>query len=128
GASERQDTGAATPASRLQPQSKLVSAFLELVSTPSALELSTLQIATQLGVPLRTLQENVLRELGATLAEVLRRQRLRAARTMLLDADPTRSSVTEIALRCGFRHLGRFSVEYRQAFGEKPSETLRLLP
>jgi len=34
-------------------------------------------------------------------------------------------TVTDIALRSGFLELGRFSVEYRQMFGESPSETLR---
>ena len=33
--------------------------------------------------------------------------------------------VTEIATALGFVELGRFSVEYRRAFGESPSETLR---
>lgn len=126
GATEQQESVGATAHTRVQPQSKLVSAFLECISAPEAIESSATQIAAQLRVPLRTLQENVQRELGLSPSEVMRRHRLRTARTMLLDADPTRSSVTEIALRCGFRHLGRFSVEYREAFGEKPSETLRL--
>jgi transcriptional regulator GlxA family with amidase domain len=30
-----------------------------------------------------------------------------------------------VALRCGFRELGRFAADYRAAFGENPSETLR---
>lgn len=34
-------------------------------------------------------------------------------------------TVTEIATALGFVELGRFSVEYRRAFGESPSETLR---
>jgi tetratricopeptide (TPR) repeat protein len=33
--------------------------------------------------------------------------------------------VTEVAQRCGFRHFGRFAHQYRDAFGETPSETLR---
>ena len=36
-----------------------------------------------------------------------------------------RVTVTEIATALGFVELGRFSVEYRRAFGESPSETLR---
>jgi AraC-like DNA-binding protein len=34
-------------------------------------------------------------------------------------------SVTEVALSWGFMHLGRFSMEYKQRYGESPSETLR---
>lgn len=35
------------------------------------------------------------------------------------------ASVTDAALRFGFGNLGRFAVEYRQIFGESPSQTLR---
>ncbi len=127
GATETRRAEAGSERPRQRPQTKLVTAFLERIAAPDSLESGPLQIAEQLRVPLRTLQENVQRELGVGLAETLRRNRLRAARSILLEADPTESSVTEVALRCGFRHLGRFSVEYREAFGEKPSETLRLL-
>lgn len=35
-------------------------------------------------------------------------------------------NVTEIALDYGFSHLGRFSSDYRKAFGELPSETMKM--
>jgi AraC-like DNA-binding protein len=35
------------------------------------------------------------------------------------------ASVTDIALRWGFNHLGRFSQLYRERYGEKPLATLR---
>jgi transcriptional regulator GlxA family with amidase domain len=35
------------------------------------------------------------------------------------------ANVTTIAMRHGFVHLGRFSTQYRAAFGEGPSATLR---
>jgi AraC-like DNA-binding protein len=34
-------------------------------------------------------------------------------------------NVTVLAMGFGFTHMGRFAVEYRQRFGESPSETLR---
>ncbi|MFM8885114.1 MAG: helix-turn-helix domain-containing protein, partial [Chthoniobacterales bacterium] len=57
-------------------------------------------------------------------AYVLRR-RLNQARNVLLREDAAERTVTEIALGLGFSELGRFSVRYREMFGESPSETLR---
>jgi AraC family transcriptional regulator, ethanolamine operon transcriptional activator len=47
----------------------------------------------------------------------------RARKDLLHPADNV--SVTSVAVRWGFFELGRFSVQYRQRFGESPSETLR---
>jgi AraC family ethanolamine operon transcriptional activator len=38
---------------------------------------------------------------------------------------PGEVRVSDVALRWGFTHFGRFSVEYRRMFGERPSETLK---
>jgi AraC-like DNA-binding protein len=46
-------------------------------------------------------------------------------RRVLLQADPSKSTVTRIVTDHGFWELGRFSVSYRALFGESPSETLR---
>ena len=51
--------------------------------------------------------------------------RLEAAQRALLAADPASTTVTEVAMEFGFFHLGQFSKDYRQAFQELPSETLR---
>jgi AraC-like DNA-binding protein len=50
--------------------------------------------------------------------------RLSRARRALIARDRS-VSVAEIATRHGFTQLGRFSVEDREMFGQKPSETLR---
>jgi transcriptional regulator GlxA family with amidase domain len=55
----------------------------------------------------------------------LRALRLSEARNALLSADVRSQTVTQVALRFGFRELGRFAVDYRTAFGESPSDTLR---
>lgn len=50
--------------------------------------------------------------------------RLNLARSALRQAQGT-VGVTEVATRFGFGHLGRFSVMYRDVFGESPRDTLR---
>jgi transcriptional regulator GlxA family with amidase domain len=56
--------------------------------------------------------------------EFLKRSRLRRTREQLLAASAG-TTVREVALRWGFSHLGRFSADYQQTFGESPSQTLR---
>jgi len=49
--------------------------------------------------------------------------RMRRARQMLCASDAT-TSVTGVVLACGFSNLGHFARDYREVFGERPSETL----
>jgi AraC-like DNA-binding protein len=49
--------------------------------------------------------------------------RLRRARELLAAADET-TTVTGIALKCGFENVGHFARHYREAFGHLPSESL----
>jgi AraC family transcriptional regulator, ethanolamine operon transcriptional activator len=62
---------------------------------------------------------------GTTPSGYLRVLRLGQVRQALLSADGGTETVTQIAMRFGFRELGRFAVDYRATFGESPSETLR---
>ena len=50
--------------------------------------------------------------------------RLESAQRTLLAAKTGVTTVTEVAVDHGFFQLGRFSADYRNAFGELPSETL----
>jgi AraC-like DNA-binding protein len=61
---------------------------------------------------------------GCTPMEYLTELRLSRAMARLRSAGPD-DTVTEIALACGFTHLGRFSELYRNRFDELPSATLR---
>lgn len=59
----------------------------------------------------------------------LRLARLRHARDCLLRGNSRQGdTVAEIAMRCGFAHLSRFAEQYRERYGERPSETLRRRP
>lgn len=73
------------------------------------------------GVPGRTLNEHFRMFTGFSPMAFVRRERLKQAR-QLLQTEPE-LSVTDVALRCGIGHLGRFSVDYARAFGEPPSAT-----
>ncbi|HIK46683.1 MAG TPA: helix-turn-helix domain-containing protein [Leptolyngbyaceae cyanobacterium M65_K2018_010] len=55
----------------------------------------------------------------------LKAVRLNGVRRALKASDPTQATVLGIANRYGFWHMGHFSRDYRQMFGESPSETLR---
>lgn len=54
----------------------------------------------------------------------LRICRLNRVRTTLAASDPQETTITNVAMRFGFLHLGRFAGDYKRMFGETPSETL----
>jgi transcriptional regulator GlxA family with amidase domain len=82
------------------------------------------RLASALGLTSRTLYRVARRDLGVSPMSLLRRARLVRARAEL-DARLPGTTVTRVALDCGFTHLGRFSQEYVREFGERPSETLQ---
>ncbi len=72
----------------------------------------------------RTLQRCFRQYFDITITDHLKMIRLNAAHRALSSAQPDEVSVTSIALQNGFTHIGRFSVEYKQHFGESASESL----
>jgi AraC-like DNA-binding protein len=76
------------------------------------------------GVAERTLRKHFRAFMDVSPLEYWRRFRLAAAREELLKGSNS-TSITEVAMRFGFNHFGRFSGQYRRSFGEKPSTTLR---
>lgn len=82
----------------------------------AALDLAALARSVDLSA--RGLHALCRRAAGQSPLQLLREERLCAAHEAL-QADPTRH-VTEIALDCGFNHLGRFAAYYRQRWGVSP--------
>jgi AraC family ethanolamine operon transcriptional activator len=76
------------------------------------------------GVSQRTLEYGFRDLLGVTPVRYLKVLRLNRVRRGLSDGTPERDTVTSVAQRHGFVDLGRFACEYRQLFGERPSDTL----
>jgi len=97
-----------------------VRACLEAHAAPDIVE-----ICAHVGVSQRTLEYSFRDLLQVTPIAWLRILRLNRARRDLLRPLHAGATVTEVAVRHGFLHLGHFACDYRRQFGESPSATLR---
>lgn len=79
------------------------------------------------GVGERCLQKTFALRRGTSPLDYVRQRRLLAIRARLQRAGAG-AQVTDVAMDFGIAHFGRFSVQYRQAFGESPSTTLSRRP
>ncbi len=73
----------------------------------------------------RTLIRGFNRHLGCSPIAYLRDIRLQRAHEDLCQSAPEDISVTSIAHRWNFFHLGRFTTLYKRKFGQSPAESLR---
>jgi AraC-like DNA-binding protein len=99
--------------------------FHELVAAHPLGPLHMLEISLAIGVSGRTLRLACQEQFGVSPTKYLLLRRMRLARRALREADPDLTRVTDVATDLGFWELGRFSVKYREIFGESPSATLR---
>ena len=79
------------------------------------------------GAPERSLRHGFGELYGISPMAYLRSVRMHAAREQLHRTE-CEQLISEVALGCGFTHFGRFSVDYRRAFGETPSQTRNRRP
>ncbi len=86
------------------------------------------ELCAAIGVPQRTLRKYCAEFLGVSPTRYLLLRRLNKARSALRRADPSTTSVAEVARKHQFQELGRFAVTYRTVFGESPSVTLHRDP
>lgn len=83
-------------------------------------------ICRELAVSERSLQYAFRAYVNMSPLAYLRLCRLNRVRATLRASDPLSTTVTAVAMRFGFMHLGRFAAEYRRMFEEAPSATLAL--
>ncbi|WP_175837042.1 helix-turn-helix domain-containing protein [Burkholderia anthina] len=86
---------------------------------------TVLELCRALRCSRRTLQTSFQRVADVTPVGYLRTIRLNAVRRLLRTASAQQLGVGEAAASWGFTHLGYFAREYRDLFGELPSQTLR---
>ena len=100
---------------------RLLSSVDDLINS-SPNPIYSADIATGLGVSVRTLTSLMVRANGMSLQRYIRLRRLWAIRRQLLTSEP-HLQIKEIALANGFWHLGDFAAAYSSQFGELPSST-----
>ncbi len=109
----------------LRRRDRAIGLCLERLEHPDWTELSPAQLCEIAGVGERTLQYAFRERFGLTPAAFLKARRLVIARQRLVRSLSEEKTVGDVAASLGFWHLGHFAADYRHAFGEAPSETLK---
>lgn len=109
-----------------QPGRRPVRQALDYIEDHLSESLTMSGIAKHVGVSVRSIQQGFRDELGVSPMEYVRERRLERVREDLIDATVADGvTVTAVAERWGFNHLGSFAVMYRKRWGESPSQTLQ---
>lgn len=97
----------------------------EYIDAKARQEITTDDLAALCCVSSRTLYDRFKKTKGVAPQAYIKERKLLKIHHQIQNRRESARSVTEIALEYGFSHLGRFSSEYKQLFGESPSETLK---
>lgn len=104
---------------------RAVRVVVQMMDAEPASERRLGDYAAAAGVSARALQDGFRRHLDTTPMAYLRDVRLQRVRTELKVSDVAATTVAQVLSRWGFLQLGRAAGQYRERFGELPSETLR---
>jgi len=83
------------------------------------------QFADQYEVSEKTLQTSFKSLFGFTPKYFIRQLKLNLIHNEFKESNPKQNSVSKVALKWGFKHMGQFSRYYTELFGVNPSETLK---
>ena len=83
------------------------------------------QLCRELGVSERTLRSAFHKLTDTSPLAYLKTHRLNQVYRELRDSDPSEVLIKQRAYANGFYHLGHFCRDYKQLFGESPSETIK---
>jgi AraC-like DNA-binding protein len=115
----------AKPNSGWRHHTAIINRFEEFLAANSDRPMHLAQICKAVGASERTLENCCEEHLGVGPTRYLWLRRMHLARRALIHADPSNTTVTQIASGYGFWELGRFAVSYKRLFGESPSASLR---
>jgi AraC-like DNA-binding protein len=96
---------------------------IDLIEAHPERDLTLAELANAAGTTARALQRGFRAVVGMSPTAYVRMVRLDRVHAELLSRAGT-ASVTDVAMRWGFFHLGRFAQQYRERFGVLPSQTV----
>jgi AraC-like DNA-binding protein len=103
----------------------VVRAAIELLEGRPEYPWSVGELAEQVHVSVRALQQAFNRSVGLSPMRYLRNVRLSRVHAELLATPPESVTVSEVATRWAFMHHGHFAAAYRSRYGCNPLDTLR---
>lgn len=98
---------------------------VEYLENNADLPLSPAELARVGCMSVRTLHASFQQAFGESPMAYLRRIRLDRVRAELAGGRDPVARITDVAMRWGFFHPSRFAQQYRERYGELPSETVR---
>ncbi|MCV7156503.1 AraC family transcriptional regulator [Mycolicibacterium brisbanense] len=108
------------------PGRRVVHEAIKYIDAHLAEPITMDSLARSVHMSVRSIQQGFRDELGVSPMTYIRDRRMERAHAELADALPADGvTVTDVATRWGFNHLGSFAAEYRKRWGVAPSETLR---
>jgi transcriptional regulator GlxA family with amidase domain len=114
--------------SKWRHHTAIINRFVDVLAANFDRPMYLAEICAVVGASERTLRASCEEHLGMGPIRYLWLRRMHLARRALLDADPAKATVTQVATDHGFWELGHFSVAYGALFGESPVESLRKPP
>jgi AraC-like DNA-binding protein len=107
------------------PPPRTVRRVIDFIDNSDGMHLRLADLTDCANVSERSLHNAFKKHLGMAPMSYVRQRRLQQAHDELLRIGPGQGvTVTDVALRFGFSHMGRFAAAYRERFGESPSVTL----
>ncbi|WP_405490089.1 AraC family transcriptional regulator [Nocardia sp. NBC_00511] len=110
------------PATRCRPRA--VVRVIDAMQAEPQTVFTAARLAEIAGVSVRSVQTAFQAHVGVPPMAYLRNLRLERVHAELVASESARTNVTNVAIRWGFTHPGRFAQAYMQRYGTLPSQTL----
>ena len=107
-----------------RPGSRVVRHAVDYIQAHCADAVRVRDVCESTGIPIRTLDRAFKSHFGVTPKTYINLVRLNRVRSSL-SSGISDIRVADIANRWGFWHMGQFARDYKRAFGELPSKTMR---